>query len=496
MDGGGENVRVRRPQGKVTLLDLFEGRRQLVLYRAFFEPGVFGWPEHACRGCSLGADQVSNLIHLNVRDTTLAYASRAPQADIARLKTRMGWEQIPWYTMTDSFDVDFGVDQWHGHNIFFRDGERVFRTYFVNERGDEAMGTIWSYLDFTPLGRQETWEDSPEGYPQTPPYKWWNWHDNYEPDASPDPQWVKVSDAKEARSERATRRESELKKGDHFVARAAGQFRLIGVDFLDVLSLLDTVTISVRKGVERGNESAHGCYGMAWSDFGGVRTLCGAVLLGFGSTDKSSRTCHGRTPDFDFLVGHWRVHHRKLKDRLANSHEWVEFEGTLFSQPLMGGYANVDDDLFEVPGGTYRGVAPRSFDAKSGQWSIWWMDSRTPLATLDPPVRGSFYNGVGTFYGDDTLKANQSASDSYGLKLHLLHVTGSRHSRPMVAKREKPIGYRNSNECNSCLSGIPTSPADVVALAAEVLFGRARPLVCLGSAMPRGLVSGWLCKSL
>ena len=82
--------------------------------------------------------------------------------------------------------------------------------------------------------------------------------------------------------------------------------------------------------------------------------------------------------DFDFLVGHWRVHHRKLKERLANSHEWIEFEGTLFSQPLMGGYANVDDDVFEVPGGAYRGVAPRSFDAKSGQWSIWWMDSRTP----------------------------------------------------------------------------------------------------------------------
>ena len=98
------------PQGKVSLLDLFEGRRQLIVYRAFFEPGVFGWPEHACRGCSLGADQVAHLAHLNARDTTLAYASRAPQADIARLKTRMGWE-MPWYTITDSFDADFGVDR-------------------------------------------------------------------------------------------------------------------------------------------------------------------------------------------------------------------------------------------------------------------------------------------------------------------------------------------------------------------------------------------------
>jgi predicted dithiol-disulfide oxidoreductase (DUF899 family) len=185
------------PGGKVSLLDLFEGRRQLIVYRAFFEPGVFGWPDHACRGCSLGADQVSHLAHLNVRDTTLAYASRAPQTDIARLKARMGWD-MPWYTITDSFDADFGVDQWHGHNVFFRDGEQVFRTYFINSRGDEAMGSVWNYLDITPLGRQEIWEDSPEGYPQTPPYKWWNWHDNYHAAAAPDPKWVQVSDAGEA----------------------------------------------------------------------------------------------------------------------------------------------------------------------------------------------------------------------------------------------------------------------------------------------------------
>jgi predicted dithiol-disulfide oxidoreductase (DUF899 family) len=186
------------PKGKLSLLDLFEGRRQLIVYRAFFEPGVFGWPEHACRGCSLGADQVSNLAHLNARDTSLAYASRAPQADIARLKQSMGWEQIPWVTITDSFDQDFGVDEWHGHNVFIRDGERIFRTNFINNRGDEAMGTVWSYLDATPLGRQEAWEDSPEGYPQTPPYKWWNWHDSHVPDAAPDAKWVEVSDAGEA----------------------------------------------------------------------------------------------------------------------------------------------------------------------------------------------------------------------------------------------------------------------------------------------------------
>jgi predicted dithiol-disulfide oxidoreductase (DUF899 family) len=186
------------PDGRIRLLDLFEGRPQLIVYRAFFEPGVFGWPDHACRGCSLGADQVSHLAHLNARDTTLAYVSRAPQADIARLKARMGWD-MPWYTITDSFDADFGVDEWHGHNAFIRDGETIYRTYFINNRGDEAMGSVWSYLDLTALGRQEPWEDSPEDYPETPTYKWWNWHDNYEAEgATPDPKWVEVSDAGEA----------------------------------------------------------------------------------------------------------------------------------------------------------------------------------------------------------------------------------------------------------------------------------------------------------
>lgn len=179
------------PNGRATLLDLFEGRRQLIVYRAFFEPGVYGWPDHACRGCSLMADQVVHPAHLNARDTSLALVSRAPQPDIERLKTRMGW-QMPWYTLTDTFDADFGVDEWHGTNVFFRDGNRVFRTYFINNRGDEQLGSTWNYLDITPLGRQELWEDSPEGYPQSEPYKWWNWHDNYGADASASSQWSEV----------------------------------------------------------------------------------------------------------------------------------------------------------------------------------------------------------------------------------------------------------------------------------------------------------------
>jgi predicted dithiol-disulfide oxidoreductase (DUF899 family) len=177
-----KNYEFEGPDGEVGLPGLFEGRRQLVLYRAFFDPGVVGWPDHACHGCSMLLDQVAHLSHLNARDTTFAVASRAPQPEIARLKERMGWT-MPWYSITSDWDKDFGVDEWHGTNVFFRDGDQVFRTYFVNSRGDEAMGSTWSYLDITALGRQETWEDSPEGYPQTAPYDWWNWHDEYD---SPD----------------------------------------------------------------------------------------------------------------------------------------------------------------------------------------------------------------------------------------------------------------------------------------------------------------------
>ena len=173
------------PNGPATLLDLFEGRRQLIVYRAFYGPEVTSdaelgaYPERACVGCSFLADQVAHPAHLNARDTSLAFVSRAPQSDIEGLKARMGWDLIPWYTLTDDFDADFGVDEWHGTNAFIRDDDRVFRTYFVDARGDEAMGSTWSYLDITALGRQEEWEDSPEGYPQTPAYEWWRYHDAY-----------------------------------------------------------------------------------------------------------------------------------------------------------------------------------------------------------------------------------------------------------------------------------------------------------------------------
>ena len=179
------------PKGKASLHDLFEGRHQLIVYRAFYEPGVFGWPEHACRGCSMVADQVAHVAHLNARDTTLVFASRAPQADIARLKERMGWE-IPWVSsFASDFNFDFGRGprrpdpsrdqdgEMFGLSVFLRDGDEIYRTYFTSNRGVEALGPVWTLLDLTPLGRQESWEDSPEGYPQTPPYTWWRRHDEY-----------------------------------------------------------------------------------------------------------------------------------------------------------------------------------------------------------------------------------------------------------------------------------------------------------------------------
>jgi predicted dithiol-disulfide oxidoreductase (DUF899 family) len=142
-----KDYRFEGPNGPATLLDLFDGRRQLIVYRAFYGPDVTtyaeggSYPERACVGCSMVADQVSNLAHLNARDTTLAFASSAPQENIRGLQQRMGWEHIPWYTITDDWDKDFGVDQWHGHNAFIRDGDRFFRTSMIDGRGDEAMGT-------------------------------------------------------------------------------------------------------------------------------------------------------------------------------------------------------------------------------------------------------------------------------------------------------------------------------------------------------------------
>lgn len=168
------------PDGKATLLDLFEGRGQLIVYHFMFSPD---WNE-GCDGCSMIVDNMGHPAHLHARDTSLVLISRAPLATIEPFKARMGWE-VPWFSSFGSdFNKDFGVTDGNsesfGLSVFLRDDGRVFQTYFTERRGVEYLGSSFSYLDLTPYGRQEDWEDSPVGWPQTPRYEWWRHHDRYE----------------------------------------------------------------------------------------------------------------------------------------------------------------------------------------------------------------------------------------------------------------------------------------------------------------------------
>ena len=180
--------RRRLPMVEIDKEYVFEGRRQLIVYHFMFGPNQ----DEGCDGCSMVADNIGHLAHLHARDTSLALVSRAPLAKIQPFKERMGWT-IPWFSSFGSdFNVDFGVSpetprpgeyqdgESFGLSVFLRDGDRIFRTYFTSERGVEALGSNWSFLDLTPLGRQEDWEDSPAGYPQTSRYTWWRHHDKYE----------------------------------------------------------------------------------------------------------------------------------------------------------------------------------------------------------------------------------------------------------------------------------------------------------------------------
>jgi predicted dithiol-disulfide oxidoreductase (DUF899 family) len=178
------DYRFEGPNGNAGLIDLFDGRRQLILYHFMFGPGAEGWPDAGCPGCSLVVDQIGHLAHLHARDTSFALVSIAPLAKIEAYRKRMGWT-VPWYSSAASgFNTDFGVTTERGEtfglSVFLRDGGDVFRTYFTLGRGVEALGSVWTFLDLTPLGRQEEWEDSPKGWPQTPPYSWWRRHDEYE----------------------------------------------------------------------------------------------------------------------------------------------------------------------------------------------------------------------------------------------------------------------------------------------------------------------------
>ena len=172
------------PHGQVSLLDLFDGRRQLIVYHFMFAPG--GTP---CTGCSSFADNIGHLAHLRARNTSLVLVSRAPLTEIQPYKQRMGWT-VPWVSSYRSdFNDDFRVTTQDGESFglsaFLRDGAAVYRTYFTTARGADRLRIDFNLLDLTPLGRQEEWEDSPEGWPQSPPYVWWRKHDEYGDVTSP-----------------------------------------------------------------------------------------------------------------------------------------------------------------------------------------------------------------------------------------------------------------------------------------------------------------------
>ena len=153
-------------EGKVSLLDLFSDRRQLIVYHFMFAPD---WDD-GCSGCSWVTDAMSHPAHLHARDTSFVLISRAPLPKLLAFRDKMEWD-LPWYSSFESdFNFDFGAtnDQGDQHmaSVFLRDGDDIYRTYFTNRRGVEYLGSHWTYLDLTPFGRQEAWEESPEGWPK------------------------------------------------------------------------------------------------------------------------------------------------------------------------------------------------------------------------------------------------------------------------------------------------------------------------------------------
>jgi len=178
------------PEGSQTLVDLFWGRRQLLVYHFMFDPA---WDE-GCSNCSFVADHFDGaLVHLAARDTSFAVVSRAPIEKIARFRKRMGWD-FPWlssFGTAFNYDSLVTLDESHteynyapvsaqpagyphegereGLSVFLRDGERVFHTYSTYQRGLDALMNTYNFLDLTPLGRQE--EDGIMG--------WVRHHDRY-----------------------------------------------------------------------------------------------------------------------------------------------------------------------------------------------------------------------------------------------------------------------------------------------------------------------------
>ena len=158
------------PSGKVSLLDLFEGRRQLIVYHFMFDPA---W-EKGCPGCTGYVNALGDLSMLAARNTSFVLISRAPLAKLEGYKQLKAWKW-PWYS---SFGSDFNRDfrattdkgEAHGLSVFFRIDGDVFHTYSTYQRGTESLTDSYALLDRTPYGRQEDFEDSPQGWPQKPTY--------------------------------------------------------------------------------------------------------------------------------------------------------------------------------------------------------------------------------------------------------------------------------------------------------------------------------------
>ncbi|NKB97091.1 MAG: DUF899 domain-containing protein [Pseudomonadales bacterium] len=164
--------------GPVSLLDLFEGRQQLIVYHFMFGPEA----DAGCPGCSWVTDAMSHPAHLHARDTSFALVSRAPLEKLLAFKQRMGW-QLPWFSSFGSeFNYDFNATNDAGENhvasVFIRYGDDIYRTYYTDNRGVEHLGSHWTYLDMTPFGRQEDWEEVPEGWPKKDKH-WTTFHDSY-----------------------------------------------------------------------------------------------------------------------------------------------------------------------------------------------------------------------------------------------------------------------------------------------------------------------------
>jgi predicted dithiol-disulfide oxidoreductase (DUF899 family) len=159
------NAELIGPNGPVTLLDAFEGRRQLIAYYFMWHHGHPAAEQ--CEGCTWVASQVGELSYLHSRDITYAILCQGPYDESNRYREFMGWD-LPWYSAQDSLDkllVGRQIGLFH-LVCYVRDGDRVFETYWTFWRGVEAADNSYGLMDLTVYGRQEPWEDSPAGWPQ------------------------------------------------------------------------------------------------------------------------------------------------------------------------------------------------------------------------------------------------------------------------------------------------------------------------------------------